>query len=90
MRVPSVEWYRTFWLEHGGKAPKLMCGGEVITEVNLTHTDHYVYLGQEDPYCYIELTYDTWWLQSKGTKDHCIEEFHKKDCSYLGNRVLTS
>ncbi|KAG7304958.1 hypothetical protein JYU34_010375 [Plutella xylostella] len=90
MRVPSVEWYRTFWLEHGGKAPKLMCGGEVITEVNFTHTDHYVYLGQEDPYCYIELTYDTWWLQSKGTKDHCIEEFHKKDCSYLGNRVLTS
>ncbi|KAG7313107.1 hypothetical protein JYU34_000195 [Plutella xylostella] len=50
MRTPAVEWYRTFWLDQGGGTPKLMCGGEEITEVNLTHTDHYVYLGQDDPF----------------------------------------
>ncbi|KAL4703575.1 hypothetical protein ACJJTC_001595 [Scirpophaga incertulas] len=89
VRIPNTNWYRTVWLE-GDMRPMLLCGGQVVDEVNLTPINHYVYLGMDDPYCYIELTYDTWWLQAAETKSHCIQEFNKKNCVYVSNRELTS
>jgi len=65
-----------------------MAGDKSVKTATLAPTDRYVYLGHEDPYCYIELTYDTWWLQSKGYKEHCVAEFTKMGCSYLSGSVV--
>lgn len=52
--------------------------------------DHWVYLGTEDPYCYIEVAYDTWWLQATHMKQHCLEEFKKLNCMFVGNEKVES
>lgn len=50
----------------------------------------YIYLGETDPYCYIHLTYDTWWFQNKNPKQHCIEEFRDRACTLIQHEVLPS
>nr|QTJ63673.1 VP1 [Trichopteran jingmen-related virus] len=50
--------------------------------------DRWIYMGTEDPYCYIELSYDTWWLQRKGVKEHCATEFATKGCFLLQQKEL--
>lgn len=42
--------------------------------------DRWIYLGTEDPYCYIEVAYDTWWLQAANIKQHCLQEFNRMQC----------
>ncbi|ALL52912.1 putative glycoprotein [Wuhan flea virus] len=53
-------------------------------------TNEFVYLGNDDPYCYIEVSYDTWWLQSEGIKEHCLQEFKKMECTYLHSKRVSS
>lgn len=55
-----------------------------------TAIDVWIYLGSEDPYCYLEIAYDVWWLESQEMKQHCLQEFAKKECIYLGSRKVDS
>lgn len=52
-------------------------------------TGNYIYLGNEDPYCYVEVEYDTWWLQSKNMKEHCLTEFKKLGCMYISQTKIS-
>nr|QTJ63644.1 VP1 [Neuropteran jingmen-related virus] len=46
-------------------------------------TDRWLYLSDEDPYCYIDLVYDTWWFQNTKPKDHCALELTKMQCHLI-------
>lgn len=67
--------------------------GEVV-EDNVRHNwlplNVWVYLAEEDPYCYEELTYDTWWLGDKAFKEHCLVIFKKLGCIYTSHRSITN
>lgn len=40
----------------------------------------YIHIGGDDPFCYTEVRYDTWWLASASRMDHCLEEMKKVSC----------
>lgn len=43
-------------------------------------SDTYIYVGGDDPFCYTEVRYDTWWLASPDYSAHCIAEMNKLSC----------
>jgi hypothetical protein len=50
----------------------------------------FVYLGDDDPYCYVHLVYDTWWFQDKTPKKHCLDEMRKDGCTLIQHEVQKS
>lgn len=54
-------------------------------------TGYWAYFGDDDPYCYLEISYDTWWLfESPHWKDHCLREFLKLNCIFVEDSKLLS
>ena len=49
-------------MKYRGNKLKYVPEGDWISE------NRWIYLGSEDPYCYVEVAYDIWWLQGKAIK----------------------
>jgi hypothetical protein len=43
----------------------------------------WLHVGGEDPFCFYEVRYDTWWLTGADYKQHCASEFQKRGCMLL-------
>lgn len=52
--------------------------------------DRWIYLGTDDPYCYIEVAYDTWWLEAANVKEHCLREFNAMQCMLHSVKEVSS
>lgn len=50
------------------------------SQIDHSVTEYFVYLGSEDPFCYDELVYDTWWFASHQESDHCLKEMNSQNC----------
>lgn len=48
--------------------------------MDLTPTGDWLYFSEEDPYCYIDLIYDTYWFEEDSPKAHCAEQMRKMGC----------
>lgn len=42
--------------------------------------DYWLYTGEEDPICYYQVVYDTWWFAQSNYVDHCADEMRKAGC----------
>lgn len=40
----------------------------------------YLHIGGDDPFCYTEVRYNTWWLASADRDSHCLQEMQKYSC----------
>lgn len=68
-----------------------MAIGERTAEKPQTHhnsTGIYVYLGDSDPYCYFEVTYEDFWFVETDIETHCQNEMANRGCILISNSTL--
>lgn len=53
-------------------------------------TEFFVYLGSDDPFCYDELVYDTWWFTDRQVSDHCFKEMKAQSCYPISSVLETT
>lgn len=46
-------------------------------------SDVYVHIGEEDPFCFTEVRFETWWLTNNARTQHCNKEMEKTKCVLL-------